>query len=130
MAHCENTTVRMAESADRLLVRVFLADQHANSAQQYPDVQADGPVLDVVEVVLDALYYFFAGIGLAPPTVNLSPTRKTWLDPIPHEIVGYDVRVKFPSGLSLGCVRPWPDQRHITNQNVNELWKFVEAGPS
>src|SRR5580700_6609769 len=67
-------------------IRVLGADQCEWRLCHDVKVERDRPVLDVVEVVLDAALDFFLAVGFAAPAVDLSPAGQARLDAVPGEI--------------------------------------------
>ncbi len=85
-----------------------------------PKIEGDGPVLDVVEIVLDPL---FQG-GIASPAIDLSPPRQTCLDLVAEHVIG-NVVFKFLD--QLGPFRPRSDETHLPLQDIEELRQFIQA---
>src|SRR5690606_23803123 len=54
-----------------LCIEKTLPDRQQNNAQ----VQPQRPVIDIPEVVLNALFHLFQRVGLAPETIHLRPAR-------------------------------------------------------
>src|SRR5512132_2009168 len=74
------------------------------------DVESQGPVLDVVEIVLDALL----DRGVAPEPVDLCPAGEPGLDLVPQHVLR-DPRLKLvDEERPLG---PRPDQAHVPGED-------------
>src|SRR5215472_11219936 len=56
-------------------------------------VEQDRPVLDVVEVMLDALLDLFLAVGLTAPAVDLRPAGDARFDPVAGEIAVHSLVV-------------------------------------
>ena len=98
-------------------------------AQQDVEVEQERPVLDVVEIVLDAALDLFLAVGLAAPAVDLRPAGDAGLDAVAREIAVDRLVVEVLRGLGVDRVRPRADQRQVAvEHHVEELRQFVEAG--
>src|SRR5438270_1178543 len=77
------------------------------------DIEPERPVLDVIQVVLDAHLHLPRLVGLAAPAAHLRPARDARLDPAPQHVGGYLVEIELvqPEG-----VRPWPDDGHVAQE--------------
>ena len=67
-------------------IRALRAQQCERRARQDVDVEQDRPVLDVIEVVLDAALDLFLAVGFAAPAVDLRPAGDAGLHPVAGEI--------------------------------------------
>src|ERR1035438_7762645 len=86
--------------------------------EQYAQVQADGPSLNVVEIILDPL----AERGSAAPSVDLGPPGHPPGDGVAEVVVGHGAS---ELGDEAGPFGPRPHQAHLTSDDVNELRQFV-----
>src|SRR5260221_18527 len=86
------------------------------------DVEADGPVLDVVEVVLDALLER----GVAAPAVDLRPASDARLDLVAEHVLRNAV---LELRDEVGTLGPWADDRHVPLEHVPELRELVDVEP-
>ena len=71
-------------------------------------VETDRPILNIVEIVLDAL---FNG-GIAAPTVDLSPSRDSGFDFVSKHVLGHTFLELFNEKRSLW---PWAYKRHVSH---------------
>src|SRR5262249_12340338 len=85
-------------------------------------VERQGPVLDVVEVVLDALLER----RVASEPVDLRPPREPRLDLVAQHILR-DPRLEL--GDEDRALRPRADEAHLARQHVPELGQLVEREP-
>src|SRR5262245_48225818 len=92
---------------------------HEHDAQ----VQADGPALDVVEIILDAL----AQRGSAAPAVNLGPAGHPTGDGMAKVVVGNGLP-EF--GDEAGPFWPGSDECHVAPDDVHKLGELVDIGVS
>src|SRR5262249_7500839 len=111
-------------------VRV-LALRHQRDRRPGQDVEIEQhrPVLDVVQIELDALLDLLVGLALAAPSVDLRPAGDAGLDAVAGE-VAVDGLVEQPAlQLALHRMRTRTDQRQVVlEHDVEQLRQFVEAG--
>jgi len=88
-------------------------------------VQQDRPVVDVPKVEFDPVLYLLDAFGLAAGTIDLRPSGNARLEMMP-EAIGVD----SPPILRIqeDRMRARPDKRHVTLEDIQELWQFVGAG--
>src|SRR5258708_34056133 len=79
--------------------------------QNDPKIEPQGPVIDVPDVALDALFHEIKFSSFAAKTVNLSPTGDAGLHVVPKCIVRYRFVVLT---VMSDCVRPRANKRHFT----------------
>src|SRR6186713_3058153 len=84
------------------------------------EIERDRPVLDVVEVVLDALLER----GVAAPAVDLRPAGDAGLDLVAQHVLRDAVLELLDEEGALG---PRPDDRHVALEHVPELRQLVEV---
>ena len=103
--------------------------QRQRRLQQDEEVEQHRPVLDVVEVELDALLDLLLAVDLAAPAVDLRPAGDPGLDAVAREIA-VDGLVEQPVlQLALHRVRARADQRQVAlEHHVEQLRQLVEAG--
>src|SRR5258706_8253567 len=108
-------------SLDPDSVRVLVREAPAEREPEDLDVEADRPVLDVVEVVFDAL-----GQARVPaPAVNLRPAR----DAAPHAVAEHVLRELLLEGAyELRPLGTRADERHVAHEDVHELRQLVDRG--
>ena len=83
---------------------LVLGHQRERRLEQDVEVEQHRPVLDVVEIVLDAALDLVLGVGLAAPAIDLRPAGDAGLDLVAGEIAVDD--------LVIGAVlRPWRGPR-------------------
>src|SRR5450631_2435989 len=97
--------------------------------EQNVEIEQHRPVLDVIEIELDALLDFLLAVDLAAPAIDLRPAGNPGLDAVAREIA-VDGRVEQSAlQFALHGVRAGTDQRQIAfEDDVEELRQFVEAG--
>ena len=88
-------------------------EQRERRLEQDVEVEQHRPVVDVVEVVLDALLDLLGGVGLAAPAVDLRPAGDAGLDLVAGEVAVDDVVVEPVGGLGLQRVRARADERQL-----------------
>ena len=94
------TWVQHAKALIRVLV---LGQQRQRRLQQNVEVEQHRPVLDVVEVELDALLDLLFIVDLAAPAVDLRPAGDAGLDAVAREIA-VDGLIEQPA--SAACPAP------------------------
>ena len=88
------------------------------------DIKPQRPVINVIQVVVDALAHLLDILSRPPKTVDLRPTRNTGSDSMPLH-VGVNL---LPIVLIVfNGVRARSNNRHITKQHIEKLRHFVEA---
>src|SRR5215204_792554 len=98
--------------------------QTANDGQPHDfDVETDRPVLDVVEIVLDALLER----RVAAPSVDLGPAGDSRLDLVAQHVLRDAVLELLDE---VGTFWSWSDDRHVAAQHVPELRQLVEVEPA
>ena len=104
---------RLARRLHAWLIGVLALEQREGRRGEDVEVENQRPVLDVVEVMLDALLDLLARVGLAAPAVDLRPAGDPGLDPVAGEIAVDHLVVEPVAGLGLQGVRPRADQREV-----------------
>src|ERR1700694_5461884 len=111
-------------------VGVFvLRHQRQRRLEKNEEVEQHRPVLDIIEIELDAFLDFLFAVDFAAPAVDLRPAGNARLDAVTREIAVHRF-VEQPSlQFALHGVRPMTDQREVAfEHDVEELRQFVEAG--
>src|SRR6267142_3069431 len=108
---------------------LVLGHQRQRRLEQDADVEPHRPVLDVIEIELDALLDLLVGVDFAAPSVDLRPAGDPGLDAVAREIA-VDGFVEQPAlQFALYGVRRGPNEREVAlEHDVEELRQFVEAG--
>src|ERR1051325_2873008 len=129
MASCAPGNRSIAQPAMQSSVRVLGPEQRDRGPHQDVEVEQHRPVLDVVEVVLDAVLHLLGAGELAAPAVDLRPAGDAGLDSVAGEIaVDRLVELAVLDGLVDG-VRPRTDQRQVAlEHHVDELRQLVDRG--
>ena len=84
------------------------------------DIQADRPIANVVEIVIDPL----VDRGAAAPSVDLCPTREAGFHLVAQHVARDVVAKLFDEDRSFG---PWTHEAHVSKKYIPELRQFVEA---
>src|SRR5450631_809221 len=107
---------------------LVLHHQRQRRLEQNVEIEQHRPVLDVIEIELDALLDFFFAVDLTAPAVDLRPAGYAGLDAVAREIA-VDGLVEQPAlQFALHCVRTGADQRQVAlEHDVEKLRQFVEA---
>src|SRR5712691_11006163 len=93
-----------------------------NRLEQDKQIKKEGKVLDVVKIVLELLLRFLNGGRVL--MADLSPAGDAGLHGQAAGVKG-DPLSKDPD--ELGSFRTGPDKAHVADQDVEQLWQFVEA---
>lgn len=90
-----------------------------------PEIEGKIPVLDVPNVFFHASFHLPQLFGLAAESGDLCPTGDAGAHEVTHHIF-VDERAVFLSVLEHVWARP--DERHIAEENIDELREFVDIG--
>jgi hypothetical protein len=93
-----------------------MLDGHEKDAK----IKPERPALDVVEVVLDTL----AERSATSPSVDLGPASHAHRYGVPQVVVGHGFLEMLNENRTL---RPRPDKAHLSQQDINQLRKFIDA---
>jgi hypothetical protein len=86
-------------------IGVLRANERKRRLRDDVEVKQNRPVLDVIEVVLDAALNLFLAVGLAAPAVDLRPAGDARLDTVAREITVDRLVIKLVLGLGVYGVR-------------------------
>src|SRR5205814_6714334 len=109
--------------ASRRSIRVAVTEAVPEGQDQDLEVEGQAPVFDVVEVALDPL----VDRRVAPPAVDLRPAGDPRLDLVTEHVAGHPAAELLDEARALGAR---PDQAHLPQQHVPQLWQLVEAPAS
>src|SRR6185312_7092358 len=130
--YCHTRPTRPCRQGPCPLVSV-IAPGHQRQRRLEQDVQIEQhrPVLDIVEIELDALLDFLFAIDLAAPAVHLRPAGDAGLDAMAREIAINGLVEQPALQSALHGVRARADQRQVALEyDIEELRQLVEAGPA
>ena len=108
----------------RRSVGVFSRQADDKGAQQNLDVEGEGPVLCVENIVPDTALEFFFRVGAAPVTVDLGEPSDAGLDPVPGKVA------LGAAGKLLVVVKgvgARANEGHGAVQDIENLRQFIEA---
>src|SRR3981189_1195437 len=128
--HYATRTQSLTElSLGRLVSVLALRHQRRRRLEQNVKIEQHRPVLDVVEIELDALLDFLFAVDFAAPAVDLRPAGNAGLDAVACEISVYRFVEQPGLQFALHGVGPRPDQGEIALEcDVEKLRQFVKAG--
>src|SRR5574340_1136333 len=86
-------------------------------------IEAQRPVAQVIEIVVDARLHLVQGAGLAAIAVDLGPAGDAGLDLVADHIAFYQVAIDFIVRHGMG---PGADDTHAALQHIDELGQFIE----
>ena len=101
--------------ARKISIGVFAFEQGKGSSRQNLDVKHQRPVIDVVEIVFDPLFDFFARIGFTAPAIDLRPSGDSGPNLMAGEITIDYLFVKRIGGLGLGGMGARAYQRDLAS---------------
>src|SRR5512139_4320140 len=101
-------------------VGVLLAEAAKHGEDEDLQVEEEGPVLDVVEVMLDALL----DRRVAAPAVPLRPAGPAALHAVAPHVLRDALAELLDDGRPLG---PRADEAHVADEDVDELGELVEV---
>src|SRR5262249_53347400 len=78
-AFCRPDAPRRAASS----ICVSVRSRREHGPKHDPQIEPERPVVDVIEIVLDAVAHLLVGVGFAAETVNLRPPRDSRPDVVP-----------------------------------------------
>jgi len=94
----------------------FASYHDPNRADQYPDVEPDGIVLNIVEVVFRVQVH-----GPVAASVNLPPAGHTLRHGKPFSLPGLVILYQ------VGQFRPGTHQTHMSAQYIEQLREFIRT---
>ena len=103
------------------LICIFVYESFKNREEQDFHVEGHGPVLDVPDVILDAL----VDRGVAAEAVDLGPAGHAWTD-LMLDHVAWDLLLKHLD--ELGALRSRADEGHLAGEDIEELRELVDGG--
>src|SRR6201988_761798 len=118
----------MTTTQDSIRVLV-LGQQRQRRLGKDAEIEQHRPVLDVIEIELDALLDLLFIVDLATPAVDLRPAGDPGLDAVAGEVAIDGLVEQAALQLALHRMRTRANQREIAlEDDVEELWEFVERG--
>src|SRR6266404_1833002 len=128
--HYATRTQSLTElSLGRLVSVLAFRHQRRRRLEQNVKIEQHRPVLDVVEIELDALLDFLFAVDFAAPAVDLRPAGDARLDAVAREIAVHRFVEQPALQFALHRVRTRADQREVAfEHDVEELRQFVKAG--
>src|SRR5215468_10432983 len=110
-------------------IRVLvLGQQRQRRLGKDDEIEQHRPVLDVIEIELDALLDLLFIVDLAAPAVDLRPAGDAGLDAMAREVAVDRFVEQTALQLALHRMRPRADQRKIALEHyIEQLRQLVEA---
>ena len=90
-----------------LAISIFALEQCEGRGED-EQIEHQRPVLDVMEIMVEALRELLLGVGLAAPAIDLRPAGDARLDAMAGEIAVDDLGIETVAGLVLAG-RRWGD---------------------
>src|SRR5262249_2776561 len=84
-------------------------------------------MIDVEKVILDSAHHFIGRVCFATEAVHLCPAGDAGQHPVASEISVYHHCVFF---VMDNCMRPWPDEGHGADDDIEELRQLIQTVPS
>ena len=107
--------------SERILPTESFIYRHQNNLE----IQPEGPVLDIPQVVFNAFLHFFQGICFSAPAVGLGPACDAGFDLVAHHVAEDLFSVEFIVGYGVGS---GSHNGHSPLQHINKLREFVQGG--
>ena len=82
-------------------------------------------MFDVPDVVFDAAFHHPEFVGLASVAVDLGPAGDAGFDVVAGHVAIDELGVLFGVGEHVGA---GTDDGHVADEDVDELWEFVDGG--
>src|SRR5262245_30220700 len=98
----------------RVQVRSFRKQGHHYDLK----IKQEGPVINVIEVIFDALLHFFKYVGRSPVSVHLCPTCNSRLDVM---TAGERSDYLTEESIMSCCMGTGTDKGHFAAQDIYEL---------
>src|ERR1051326_223966 len=105
-------------------IRVRVCRRRQHRAHDDFQIQPQRPVVDVEQVVLDALAHLVFGVDGAAEAVDLGPAGDARLDVV---AAAREADALLVFAVVRQRVRPRPDQRHVADQHVEQLRDLVDV---
>lgn len=86
-------------------------------------IQEEMPMLDIPNIILDALLHLPNLVREAAIAVDLRPSGNAWLDHMAHHVFVYQLSITL--GL-LEHMRTRPYNGHVAEKDINKLWQLVQ----
>src|ERR1700694_2229906 len=130
ITHSQTYATHPQTLEQKTLVRVLvLRHQRQRRLEKSVEIKQHRPVLDIIEIELDALLDFLFAVDFAAPAVDLRPAGNARLDAVTREIAVYRLVEQPALQFALHGVRARTDQREVVlEHDVEQLRQVVEAG--
>src|SRR5262249_20357700 len=106
---------------------VLIGGAREHRADDDFQIEPERPIVDVIQIVLDALSHLVVGVGLAAIAVDLRPAGDARPDVMTPRITRNALLV---FAIVRQRVRSWADQRHIASEYIKELGNLVDVPAS
>src|SRR5574337_1172744 len=110
---------------DPMLVGTFPGEHDPNRLEQHQHIKNEGMIFNIVQVVLKLLNRVIHGSTVV--IADLSPSSNTWFYTMP-DCIKRNISGKLINKIWTLWARS--DQAHFPQQNIDQLRKFVNAGPA
>src|SRR5438552_7606050 len=108
-------------------IRILALEDHPYRLRDDVQIQAQRPIAQVVEVVINARLHLRERLGLPAVAVHLGPAGDSRLDLVPLHVAPDQLAVHL---VVRHGVRPGSDDAHAALQDIDELRQLVERGPA
>src|SRR5258706_198845 len=113
------------ESTQRASIRIAIEKHQPDGTHNDLQIESQGPVAQILEVVFDPCLHLLDGVSLPPVTVDLRPAGDARLHLVTNH-VRLDQATVFL--IVSDRMRPRPDDAHPALQHIEKLWQFVQRG--
>jgi hypothetical protein len=108
----------------------WIMKNQADGRNEDSNVESEGPILDIVEIISDAPFGFPELIEFASETVHLCPTGQSWLDTMAQRVGRHSDLQPLSNDLRVQCMRTGTNERHVALEDIEELREFIDAQSS
>ena len=104
------------------LVCMLVFKYYEYGLEDYLQIEPQRPVLYVSQIKLYSLLHFIQGVGFTSPAIDLGQSSDTRFYLVSKHVTVDLFSVVLIMGNSVGS---WPNQRHVSLQDINQLRQFV-----
>src|SRR5882672_1343980 len=104
---------------------ILLLEQDKDRLHHYLQIELQGPISQVIEIMFDARLHLVERVGFPAQTVDLRQTRDPRLDFVTDHVALDEAAVHLVVRHRVGA---WADHAHAALQHVEKLRQFVERG--
>src|SRR6266508_5548328 len=123
-ARSAETSMLDLACAPRDLVGIAIRHRREHGLNQDAQIEPDRPIIDVVEVVLDALSHLVVGVGFTAKSMDLRPAGDAGYHVVP---AGIERNLALIVVVVRQRVRARAVERHGAGEHVEQLGNFIDV---